>query len=298
MATNEKRKKKGAKRAGSGKKNKRRKAKMAQRADPHRLYQLSVQSPESDAEFFANYFEEYTGEPLRRFREDFCGTAALSCAFVERHPDNRAWGVDLDRPTLAWGERHNIAALDEEARARIHLIQANVLDAKVPRCQLTCALNFSYSVFKTRDELRSYFRAARRALQPGGLFILDMWGGSETQVLQEEDREIDNPDDDDIGDFTYVWDQDAFDPSTYHSVNRIHFRFRDDSELRNAFVYEWRAWTMPEVRELMAEAGFEDVHFLWEGTDPKTGRGTDEYRRTDKAEADDAWIAYVVGAKG
>lgn len=270
---------------------------MAQRADRHTLYTLSVQAPEDDAEFLADYFESYSGEPLRRFREDFCGTASLSCAFVRRDKQNRAWGVDLHRPTLDWGKQHNVSDLPPEAQRRITLIEGNVLDAKAPKAQLTCALNFSYSVFKTRDDLRAYFRAVRRGLQPGGMFVLDMWGGSETQVLQEEEREIDNPDDDGIGDFTYVWDQDAFDPSSYHTVNRIHFRFEDGSEMRDAFVYEWRAWTMPEIRELLTEAGFDDVHFLWEGTDPKTGKGTDTYERAETADPDDAWIAYVVGVK-
>ena len=59
---------------------------MAQLADPHLLYQKSVQSPELDMPFLTEYFEGYTHAPLRHFREDFCGTAFLFSHFVTRKP--------------------------------------------------------------------------------------------------------------------------------------------------------------------------------------------------------------------
>ncbi|MBA3966967.1 MAG: class I SAM-dependent methyltransferase, partial [Nitrospirales bacterium] len=161
--------------------------------------------------------------------------------------------------------------------------------------QLTVAMNFSYMVFRDRPTLLQYIRNARRSLQPGGLFVLDIWGGSETQVEQEEHRDIDNPADDGIGDFIFVWDQDVFEPSTYFCTTRIHFLFRDGSELRNAFVYDWRLWTIPEVTELMKEAGFEDVHFLWEGLNAEANEGTGTYHRVEKGDSDPSWIAYLVG---
>ena len=67
--------------------------------------------------------------------------------------------------------------------------------------------------------------------------------------------------------------------------------------MRNAFVYDWRLWTMPELRELMAEAGFIDVHVLWEGTQAATRSGNGVFRRKEKGDADSAWIVYVVGRK-
>jgi len=290
-------KKKGGK--GGGAKKRPKKPKMADLADRHILYQKSVQAPDVDAEFMAEYYENYTGEPLRRFREDFCGTAILSCEFIKLHPENQALGVDLDRPTLDWGREHNVAELTDDQQERLTLVEGDVLEPLRRRSQLTCALNFSYAVFHERATLEKYFAAAFRGLEPGGLFMVDMWGGSDTQIEDEEDRHIDNPDGDDdgIGDFTYIWDQAEFDPATYRGVNKIHFQFRDGSELRDAFVYQWRCWTMPEVREVMAAVGFEDIHFLWEGTDPKTGEGNDVYERAEHGEADPAWIAYVVGVR-
>ena len=268
---------------------------MADLADPHVLYEKSVQSQDFDLPFFAEYFENYTGRPLHLLREDFCGTAALSAHFVTQHPKNHAVGVDLDWPTLNWGMKHHVSLLPVDQQNHLTLIHGNVLDHHSSQVQLAVALNFSYMIFKDRPTLRQYFKRAKESLQPGGMFILDIWGGSESQVLQEEPRDIDNPEDDGIGDFTFIWDQDAFDPTTYFCTMRMHFTFQDDSEMRNAFVYDWRMWTMPEVMELMNEAGFRDVHFLWEGTNRKTNEGTGTYHRVEKGEADLAWVTYIVG---
>ena len=270
---------------------------MADLADPHVLYEKSVQSPDYDVPFFAEYFETYTGRPLRVLREDFCGTAALSVYFMTQHPENRAVGIDLDWPTLNWGIKHHVSSLTVDRQNRLTLIHGNVLDAHPPRVQMAVALNFSYMVFKDRPTLLRYFKRVKAALRPGGMFLLDIWGGSESQVLQEEPRDVDNPDDDGIGDFTFIWDQDAFDPATYLCTMRMHFAFRDGSEMRNAFVYDWRMWTMPEVMELLNEAGFRDVHFLWEGTNPRTNEGTGTYHRAEKGDPDTAWVTYIIGLK-
>ncbi len=266
---------------------------IADLADPHALYQKSVQSPEQDVSFITSYFQGYTRQPLRLLREDFCGTAAFSTCFVKAHPQNRAIGIDLDAPTLQWGRTHNVSRLTADQQQRLTLVCGNVLDPHPTKVQLAVAMNFSYMVFRDRPTLRQYFKRVKASLQPGGMLVLDIWGGSESQVLQEEARKIENLDDDGIGNFTFIWDQNTFDPATYYCTTRIHFRFRDGSRIRNAFVYEWRLWTIAEVMEVMKDAGFRDVHFLWECTDLATG--TDTYQRAEKGEADLAWIAYTVG---
>lgn len=262
----------------------------ARTADKHVLYQLSVQGPEYDSRFFARFFKRYTGAPLRVFREDFCGTAVLSCHWVKLHRDHRAIGVDLCGDTLAWGRQHNVAPLlDEAQRQRLTLVQDDVRNVRRPRAQLTAALNFSYSVFRTRAELGGYIRSAHRALQPGGVLMLDAWGGPDSITPDQERRRLKG--------FTYVWDQYAFDPISHRIDCRIHFEFRDGTRMRNAFQYDWRLWTLPELRELFAEAGFQDVHVLWEGTDRRSGAGNGIFRRVEIGESCPSWIAYVVGRK-
>ncbi len=260
----------------------------AKTADRHELYQLSVQAPETDAPFIARYFERYVGRPARTLREDFCGTGLFAAYWVGMHPENRAIGVDLDTATLAWGHEHIVMKkLDEQQRSRLRLIESDVRTVEAEPVDIVTVFNFSYSLLMTRADLRGYFERVRQSLTPGGLIMIDAWGGSETIEDREESRKVE--------DFEYVWQQKSFDPFTHHSDCRIHFRFKDGTELKNAFTYEWRQWTMPELLELLTEAGFKDVHVLWEGTDKKTGEGNGVFTRKQRGEADPSWICYVIG---
>lgn len=262
----------------------------ARTADRHVLYQLAVQAPETDAAFYDRWFRRYTGRPLRLLREDFCGTAVLSCHHVLRHPENRALGVDLHWPTLAWGRAHNVKKLlDAEQQRRIELRQANVLDVRAPKADAVLALNFSYSVWKTRAQLLAYVRNCFRSLRPGGMAFFDAWGGPDV-LRQTTDRTRHRG-------FVYEWEQRAFDPITHEIECAIHFAFPDGSRLRNAFVYDWRLWTLVELRELFAEAGFTGIEVLWEATDRRTGSGNGVFYRTARGGMDEAWIAIVVGRK-
>lgn len=256
-------------------------------ADKFVLYQMAVQAPETDTAFMARHFEKHVGRPARSFREDFCGTAGLSCHWVRRHEDNTAIGVDLDGPTLAWGKAHNVASLlDDESRQRLTLLQADVLDVRRPKVDLLCALNFSYYIFKTRELMLRYFRNCRSSLRDDGMLFLDLWGGSDTQTEMRDRRRIGRG-------ATYIWDQFKFEPLSYDSICKIHFEFDDGTKLKNAFVYDWRMWTAPELRELITEAGFKKYHFLWEGT-TKQGAGNGVYRKVEKGDADRSWIAYLI----
>ena len=262
----------------------------ARTADRHELYQLAVQSADLDAAFYARWFLKFTGRPLRVLREDFCGTAAMACEHVKRHRDNRAIGVDMHWPTLAWGRIHNVKQLlDEEQQTRLLLLQKNVLDVRRPLADAIAALNFSYSVFKTRRELAAYVKNCYASLTPGGLLFFDAWGGPDAmqQKIDRHRREG----------FVYLWDQQRHDPIRNEISCAIHFEFPDGTRMREAFVYDWRLWTLAELRELFDEAGFQDIEVLWECGDSKTGRGTGVFRKTAVADMDEAWISIVVGRK-
>ena len=262
----------------------------ARTADRHDLYQRSVQDGEFDARFYSRWFEKLTGQKLRRLREDFCGTALLCCHHIKLHPDNTAVGIDLHGPTLDWGRTHNVAKLlKPEQQQRLTLLQQDVRDRKNPRAQTIVAGNFSYSVFQTRKDLGGYVQSCFRQLEPGGLFFMDAWGGGETYAEQVDRSRRSG--------FTYLWDQSHFNPLTHHAICKIHYEFPDGTRLKDAFVYDWRLWTLPELQELMTEAGFTDIVVLWEGTDRKTNLGNGKYRITTRGEACPAWVAYVVGRK-
>ncbi len=84
---------------------------------------------------------------------------------------------------------------------------------------------------------------------------------------------------------------------TGDAVNYIHFRFPDGSQITKAFEYDWRLWTLPELQELLIEAGFAKVTVYWEGTDEETEEGDGEFKPTTIGEACEGWIAYLVAEK-
>ena len=55
-------------------------------------------------------------------------------------------------------------------------------------------------------------------------------------------------------------------------------------------------WSLPELREILAEVGFKKTHVYWEGT-TKSGEGNGVFTRTEKGEACESWIAYIAAEK-
>ena len=268
-----------------------RRPRLADRADPFSLYQEAVQSPAVDVALFSRVYGELLGGHSQRLREDFCGAAAVCCAWVESAEGREAWGVDLDASALAWGRVHNIERLREGLRSRVHLVEGDVRKASLPGVDIVCAQNFSYCVFQTRSELRSYFRGCLEGLEGRGLLIVDLFGGYES--IEDEREEVTIYDG-----FRYVWEQHRYDPINARGIYKIHFRFPDGSALDDAFVYDWRLWTIPEVREVLLEAGFGRSVVYWEDEDPETGEGTGTYSPRTSGACDPAWNAYIIGVKG
>ncbi|MGB5735301.1 MAG: class I SAM-dependent methyltransferase [Thiohalocapsa sp.] len=257
-------------------------------ADAHRLYERAVQCAEAEVNFFEQRFRLLRGRPARRLREDFCGTAAVCCEWVGRHRRNRAVGVDLDQTVLDWGLRHNLSDLRPEAVARVELRCGNAADADTERHDIVAAMNFSYWLFKERAALRRYFKEVRSALAEDGVFFLDAYGGYDAFREILEQREIN----DDDGCFTYGWEQEGYNPITGEMTCHIHFAFPDGSRLQRAFSYQWRLWTLPEIRELLVEAGFSRVICYWQGWDAD-GEADGIFEPVERADADAGWICYL-----
>lgn len=265
--------------------------------DKHLLYSAAVQSVDADVDFFERVYRRVRRKPFEFLREDFCGTAALACEWVRRGPKNRALGIDLDRPTLDWGLAHSVAHIAEHA-SRIELLCSNVLDVTRPKVDVVAALNFSYSVFKTRELLESYFRQVRRSLRDDGILFLDTLGGSEAMAELKEKRRIPASrafDGRKVPAFTYIWDQLSFNPVDHDFQCRIHFKLADGTRVKRAFSYDWRLWTLPELQELMREAGFAETAVYVEGWDDEADDSDGVFRRRKRFENQEAWVAYVVG---
>jgi hypothetical protein len=267
------------------KKDKHKKVKLtARNADKFVLYQQSVQEPEADVKFLNRVFKKEHDRAPRTLREDFCGTAWLCAEWVRSHPERTAVGLDLDGPTLDWGREYNIAPLGDDA-GRASLLKENVLHYDGPASDVVVAFNFSYCILRERPQLLEYFRAVVSGLGEDGMFALDIHGGPECFEEIEETTQHKG--------FDYVWDQGPVDPISHLTHRRIHFEFRDGTRLKEAFGYHWRVWTLPELRDLLLEAGFRRVDVYWEGYD-ENGEGNGIFRKVQKAENDESWIAYVV----
>ena len=266
--------------------------KMASTIDPHRLYELSVQSPETEVRFISRRFKALRGRPARLLREDFCGTAAVCCEWARLHRDNQAIGVDLDPDVLAWGRRHNLTALNPGQFDRVSLLEADVMTVRTAKVDVVLAMNFSYWLFTDRASLKQYFRSVYRSLRKDGVFFLDSFGGYDAFREMTEDREIEE----DGLTFTYTWDQAQFNPIDNRMLCHIHFSFPDGSKIRKAFSYHWRIWTLPEVRELLEECGFRNVTFYWQAFD-ENDEPDGRFRPAKKADADAGWICYITAER-
>lgn len=259
----------------------------AQTADRHDLYQKSVQEPETEIERVTTFFKDRTGRVPLSMREDFGGTAFLSAHWVKSRSDRTATVIDNDRDTLEWGRWHNLAPLGEEAH-RVTLRCQDVREPVSGEFDVALAFNYSYQVFKTREELRSYFEAVRETLVDDGMLVLDVMGGWESRMPMEEERREDG--------FWYTWDQDSYNPIQSEIRCHIHFRFDDGSKMREAFTYDWRLWQLIELKELMLEAGYERADVYWEDEDEdREDLGTFSIRT--EVDNDPGWNCYIVGQK-
>ena len=262
---------------------------MAQRSDRHLLYEDAVQCVEAEIDFVGDTYRQLRGRKAKWLREDFCGTANTSCEWVRRRRTNHAIGVDLDADVQQWSREHHIAELTAKAREHIELINASVMDVSCAPVDIVLAMNFSYWIFKTRDLLRQYFRNVYAGLLDDGLFMLDAFGGSDAHREMRDRTKLKR--------VTYIWDQKAYNPVNGDMLCHIHFSFPDGSKIKKAFTYDFRLWTLPEIRELLLDAGFQRATVYWEGTDEETEEGNGEFAPTEEGAADDAFVVYIVAEK-
>ena len=261
--------------------------------DRHALYEASVQSVEHDADILTGLYKKSYGKTPHILREDFCGTHILCCEWVKRNPKNRAIGIDLCKKTLDYGKEKHQSKLSPEQQKRIQILCKDV-NSTTEKADIIAACNFSYLTFQTRKKMLRYFKHCYKSLKKDGALMIDLFGGTEADEVMEEETKISH---DSIKDFTYIWDLDYFNPITRRAIFYIHFRYPNKKpEIRKAFTYDWRMWSIPELKELMLEAGFKDMCVFWEGAD-SDGEGDGKFYRTLEEENELTWIAYLVGSK-
>ena len=226
----------------------------------HYFYEQTVQNPPETISLIRKICSEVGQGTYLNLREDFCGTGKISCEWVKSKPEAKATGIDLSAEVLGQAMDRHVSKLTENQRSRIRFLEGDVVNgsnASGSTFDVIHAGNFSYNCLKSRKVLSEYFLNAKRSLRdPGGIFILEGAGGP---GFCTEDKEISDVEMGNGHTIEYCWHQKRYSQSTGELLAAIHFKMPDGKVMKNAFVYDWRVWTVPELRELMLEVGFSGV---------------------------------------
>lgn len=229
---------------------------MASKADKHQVYAEAVQLPREEAKNLyriAFRLGARHGAPPRVLREDFAGTGVLCLAWTRQNVLNTAYGVDLDRETVNYSLKHVLAGQHEADRVK--MVVGNVLadrerELRIPKADIIAALNYGCCYFYERRQLLEYLKKSLDSLKSRGVLVADLFGA---RSFRHEKRSEKHPN------FTYVFEQSEINPITNRINLDLHFAFPDGSWLRRAFSYDFRVWTIRDLREAMLEVGFEKV---------------------------------------
>ncbi|MCA9287798.1 MAG: hypothetical protein KDA05_04390 [Phycisphaerales bacterium] len=293
---------------------------------PLELYRWAVQDPETHAAVLAIMHQRGgAGREPAVFREDFAGSCADSVAWLAmRRADGaarRAIAIDLDGGALEWG-RERASRLLGSLASGLETRAMDVMDARppgVPEADVIAALNFSVLYLHERNALVAYLASARRGLAPGGVLVMNLFGGPATvRVGTERHRVTPTPrmsTEAAIPAFDYLWEVRSFDAARRVVDCRIHFELAAKApgaeelaigadgrhvagvrRIDDAFRYDFKVWTPAELLDACRDAGFASPEFWRHTYDPSKGAagvflGATEARSIDGLES---WTAYVV----
>lgn len=254
------------------------------------LYEVCVQSPKHVVDLLRAIHGE---EPLL-LGEDFAGSGAVSRAWVGMSDRHYAWCVDRDAAAIARCE-----GVDRiSARIADVIEEPSAVDA-------VWVGNFSIGYQHDRPSLLAYLKHVRARLEPGGVFVCDTYGGETAYTRGEVHRYHQLPkhlSPDGTGGWRvrYTWEQREADPLTGMVTNALHFRLERagviETELIDAFIYRWRLWSVPELRDAMLEAGFASTAVYGQLPDAVDDEGRPYIRPIEHHdELDDSFIVCVAG---
>lgn len=209
------------------------------------LYRWCVQ----DAPAMCRFLDAAHGKRPRRLREDFAGPAGLAATWAEQSPQHRSLAIDIDGKPLS----HAPSA------ARLTKKIADATRAK-DKADVIALFNFAACEIHDRAALVAYFKRLRASLKPGGIAALDVYGGANAFIPGSLSTHARVPGggggkQQKIG---YTWQQVHADPDTGMVENHLHFTL-GKRKWKSAFVYNWRLWSIPELRDALTEAGFARV---------------------------------------
>lgn len=301
------------------------------------LYELCVQAPELQARFVRGLHGGEGRSRATVLGEDFAGPAAIARAWVRLDDANSAIVTDRDAEPLAHAKRRAKEQLGTSGVRRIEWRRRDVLRPvlKTTRAEVDAiaAFNFAVCELHERGSLVAYLANCRARLKKRGVFACDLYLGASAWVTGVEKKRVRLPRELGGGSVRYEWEQVSADPMTGRVRNAIHFEMggaragrgsragksgaslspalsqggrgarqtlsqRERGSMRNAFVYDWRLWSIPELRDAMRDAGFasSEVHANYGGLiDLSTGDPV-PMPAADPEEIDPrSAVVYVVG---
>jgi hypothetical protein len=262
----------------------------------HDLYELAVTNPVALAAFFHAAWKTPTVniDRVRRaktksenpiLREDFSGSAALARGWAARY--GPAIAIDLDAKALK---------AKPKAKNVTYVVQ-DCTTAK-QRADVIAATNFPLGYFYTRASLVAYLKHVYASLKPGGIFGGDLYGGSDAFQVKRVTQKLKGPQGEKV---TYTWEQREACTLTNRVINALHFAVSHGGakyRLDDAFTYEWRLWSIPELSDALLEVGFAGVDVFERLGDAVDSEGNVFVRPLSPFEPmDDPYVVYVVGRK-
>lgn len=267
---------------------------------PYDFYELCVTEPTRLIPFLV---AAHGGAP-RTLREDFSGSAALARAWAASHPSRRAIAVDLDPTPLKRAKGRRVRAIEADA------------ETCTAKADIIAATNFPIGYHHTRRDLLRYLRNANASLNRRGVLVFDLYGGRDAftpgKIIQLLRAPKERPWSGEL--IEYAFEQRTANPLTGRVVDALHFKAwpartrmptnprakqpRPAADIPDAFIYDWRLWSLPELHDALAEAGFGhvDIH-------SRLGDAIDNEGRVllnpvcDPEDLDENWVVYVVARK-
>lgn len=261
--------------------------------DKHALYLASVQDPLSDIERIALIYEEIFSRTALKLREDFSAAFALSCCWVQSDQRKTAIAIDIDHATIEYGKTNYLVNLSADEQSRMDVRVENAIVQTDP-VDIIATFNFSYCLIHERSELLSYFKKCHASLNQQGMLIIDNFGGSDSEELEIQETFVNH--NDYIAPFIFQFERKSFNPISRRSQYAIHFIYPDGPQLTDAFTYDFRMWSIPEIRDIMQEAGFSSSLVYWEVAEDEPIIKNDFYA-SEEEENINSWNAYIIGIK-
>lgn len=253
------------------------------------LYCEFVQDPSRDISFLNRIYKKFrNGKEALRVKEDFCGSFFFSTEWVKSRKNRSAVAVDIDWEPLRQGYHTYYNQLNTDQKNRLTIIQGDVCHKFGESVDVNFASNFSYNCIKERSKLKQYFESVYENLDKKGIFVMDNFGGADTLApyLDRTAGRLNGQK------WYYEWELKRYNPNTSEALYYIHFsRSKTRREYPKVFTYDWRMWSLPELKDILLEVGFKDVIFYWEDD-------RDNYVINQKGDTNlSTWVVHVVGIK-